>query len=422
VIDTERKNNNLKLFLADFHIHSKYSRATSRDMDLDSLYKWGKIKGINVIGTGDFTHPDWQEEIKEKLEPAEDGLFMLKKKYSKELDKEVPVSVRDNFIRFILTSEISSIYKKNDRVRKVHSILIVPSFKEMEMVSKKLEGIGNIHSDGRPILGLDVKDLLKLTYDVSEDNYFIPAHIWTPWFSLFGSKSCFDSIFECFDDYSKYITAVETGLSSDPFMNWRLSGLDGITLISNSDAHSPRKLGREANVFNCDLNYKNIIGAMRSNDERFIGTIEFFPEEGKYHMDGHRKCNFCCTPDKTRLLNGICPVCKKSLTVGVDFRVNELADRVYDFRPKKHKSVEYIIPLAEVCGEILNIKSTSSKGVMGMYMDSVNKYGSEFDILRNVDLKDIENEDLRKGIKNIREGNVSLTAGYDGVFGIIKAL
>lgn len=420
------KNNKLNSInsslIVDLHIHSKYSRATSRSMDLDSLYKWGKIKGINVIGTGDFTHPEWQTELKEKLEHAEEGLFKLKSTYAKRIDKSLPASVRDNLIRFILTSEISSIYKRNDKVRKTHNLLIVPSFKNMDRITRELDKIGNLKSDGRPILGLDAEKLLKITYDVSEDNFFIPAHIWTPWFSMFGSKSGFDAIEECFGEHAKYITAIETGLSSDPFMNWRLSELDGITLVSNSDAHSPQKLGREANVLNCDLSYTEIINAIRTNDKRFVGTIEFFPEEGKYHRDGHRKCNFVCTPDKTKELKGICPVCNKPLTVGVDYRVNELADREYTYRPKVHKSVEYIIPLAEVCGEILGIKSTSSKGVMKMYMESIEKYGSEFDILRSIDQSIIENEMLKKAIINIRNRDVLLEGGYDGVFGVVKAL
>ncbi|MDD2696980.1 MAG: endonuclease Q family protein, partial [Candidatus Pacebacteria bacterium] len=262
-------------FIADFHLHSKYSRATSPNMDLENLDKWAKIKGIKVLGTGDFSHPEWFKSLKEKLEPAETGLFKLKK--------------QDGGTRFILTNEISCIYSKNNRVRKIHIIIFSPSFEATEKINAQLGWIGNLKSDGRPILGLDAKELLKIVLSASEDCLVVPAHAWTPWFAIFGSKSGFDSIEECFDEYSKYIFAIETGLSSDPPMNWQLSSLDKIALISNSDSHSPQKIGREANVFDTEVNYKEIIGAIKTkNPQKFLYTIEFFPEEGKYHFDGHR--------------------------------------------------------------------------------------------------------------------------------------
>jgi len=270
-------------FVADFHIHSKYSRATSRDMDLESLDRWARIKGIKVLGTGDFSHPEWLKSLKEKLEPAEPGLFKLKK--------------QDNGTRFILTNEISCIYSKSNRVRKIHVLIFAPSFEAVEKINTQLSWVGNLRSDGRPILGLDAKELAKIVLDSSQDCLVIPAHAWTPWFSIFGSKSGFDSIKECFEEYSKYIYAIETGLSSDPSMNWRLSALDKITLISNSDSHSPRKIGREANVFDTDLSYGSIAEAIKTkNPQKFLYTVEFFPEEGKYHYDGHRLCNICLSP------------------------------------------------------------------------------------------------------------------------------
>jgi len=392
-------------------------------MDLENLYKWGKIKGINVIGTGDFTHPEWFKELQDKLEPAEPGLFKLKNKFAKEKDKEVPASCRDNLIRFILTTEISTIYKKNDKVRKLHNNLVAPNFKTVAKINTALGKIGNLQADGRPILGLDSKELLKITLEADEDSFFIPSHIWTPWFSMFGSKSGFDAIEEAFDELAPHIKAVETGLSSDPFMNWRLSALDGITMLSNSDAHSPPKLGREANVLNCKLDYYDIINAIKTGDKRFIGTIEFFPQEGKYHYDGHRKCNVCFDPTETRKHKNLCPKCGKPLVLGVDYRVEELADRPHDFKPKQHKSVEYIIPLAEVIAETVNVKSTNSKKVQTLYFQLIEKFGNEFSILRKIKTSDFNTNGfalLAEAIKRMRTGKIHVEPGYDGVYGVIK--
>lgn len=392
-------------------------------MTLESIYKWGKIKGINVIGTGDFTHPAWFKEIREKLEPAEPGLFALKSKIAKEIDKKLPESVRNNTIRFILTVEISNIYKKNDKVRKVHNVLVAPSLESVSEINSQLNKIGNIKSDGRPILGLDSKELLKISLNADKDNFFIPAHIWTPWFSIFGSKSGFDTIEEAFDELAGEIKAIETGLSSDPFMNWRLSQLDGLTIVSHSDAHSPQKLGREADILDCKLDYFDIIQALKTNDKRIVGTIEFYPEEGKYHFDGHRKCNFVCTPEKTEKLKGICPKCRKPLVKGVHYRVHKLANRKPEYIPKKHKKVEYIIPLAEMIAEIKGVKSANSKGVQIEYEKMYSKLGDEFSILRSLpidEIKDAGFAEAAEGIKRMRKGQVSVTPGYDGVFGIIK--
>src|SRR3989344_5487751 len=355
--------------IVDLHIHSRYSRATSKDSNLEGLYRWGKIKGIHIIGTGDFTHPAWFKELQEKLEPAEPGLFKLKDTYIKEQDAQVPTSCRDNLIRFILTVEISNIYSRGGKVRKVHNLLVVPSFAAASKISSALGAIGNIRADGRPILGLDSQELLKITLTADAESLFIPAHIWTPWFSLFGSKSGFENIEEAFGDLTKYIYAVETGLSSDPYMNWRLSQLDGLTIVSNSDAHSAKKLAREANVMSCAVNYDDIAGGIKTNDSRFVGTIEFFPEEGKYHYDGHRACNIRLTPAETKAVGGICPRCAKPLTIGVENRVETLADRPANFIPHGHKKVEYIIPLVELIAEVKGV-STASKFV-GLEFDRV---------------------------------------------------
>jgi DNA helicase-2/ATP-dependent DNA helicase PcrA len=409
--------------IVDLHIHSHHSRATSKNMDLESLYRWGKIKGINVIGTGDFTHPGWFAELREKLEPAEQGLYKLREDLAAQQEKQIPERLRNNLIRFILTSEISNIYSKGGNVRKLHNVIISPSLEVVAEINAHLSQIGNLKADGRPILGMDSKELLRLAVETSAENLFIPAHIWTPWFAMFGSKSGFDTVDEAFEDLTHHITVVETGLSSDPFMNWRLSQLDRMTLVSNSDAHSPAKLGREANVVNCDLDYASIIGAIRSGDERMVGTIEFFPQEGKYHYDGHRSCNVVLHPDESRKLNNICPVCGQPLVLGVDHRVADLADRPEDYRPGKHKRVEYIIPLAEMVAEIFETKSTSSKKVDEEYHRLIDKLGDEFSLLRNVPIEDIAGAgftQMAEAIRRLRQGAVHLQPGYDGVYGVVK--
>lgn len=411
--------------IVDFHIHSHFSRATSKDMNLETIYYWAKIKGINVIGTGDFTHPEYFAEIEKCLEPAEPGLFKLKEKFAKVQNKNLPLSCRDQLVRFILTAEISNIYKKNDKVRKLHNILIAPDFKTVAKINTALGKIGNIQADGRPILGLDSKELLKISLEASKDSFFIPAHIWTPWFAMFGSKSGFDSIEEAFDELTPYIKAVETGLSSDPFMNWRVKNLDGISLVSNSDAHSPKKMGREANLFNCEMDYYQIIEALKTGDERFDGTIEFYPQEGKYHFDGHRTCNICFKPSQSIKHKLICPKCHKPLVLGVDYRVEQLADekRSENYQPKKHKKVEYIIPLTEILAEINGVKSTSSKKVQEEYFKLIEQFGNEFEILRQMKTVDFKNQgysQLAEAIYRLRKGQIIVQPGYDGVYGVIK--
>lgn len=395
--------------VADFHIHSKYSRATSPSTDLENLDKWAKIKGITVLGTGDFTHPLWFKELKEKLEPAEAGLFKLRE--------------NDSVTRFILTAEISCIYSKNNKVRKVHIVIIAPSFEAVEKINEKLNLIGNLKSDGRPILGLDAKELAKIVLYADKDCLVVPAHIWTPWFSVFGSKSGFDTLEECFEDYTKYIYAAETGLSSDPAMNWRLSQLDKITLLSNSDSHSPQKIGREANIFDTDLDYYSIAEAIKQKDKnKFLYTVEFFPEEGKYHYDGHRLCNISLTPSQSKKYDNVCPKCKKPLVIGVLNRVEKLADRPEGFIPKETVPFKSLIPLEEIIADALGV-STASKKISGFYNNLIKSLDNEFNILLEASEKDIaENSSPRiaEGIIKVRNRQVEIKPGYDGVYGKIK--
>ena len=404
-------------FIADLHIHSKYSRATSRDLNPENLWKWAQLKGISVVGSGDFTHPQWLKELKEKLEPVDNGLFSLKKAFETD---EIPESCRSD-VSFMLSAEISCIYKKKDKTRKIHSIVLAPGFSAAEKINDRLKQIGNLHSDGRPILGLDAKELLKIVLDISPDAMLIPAHAWTPHFSVFGAASGFDSLEECYEELTPHIHAIETGLSSDPPMNWRLSALDNITLISNSDAHSPSKLGREANIVDTDISYTALTAALKTR-KGFVGTIEFFPEEGKYHYDGHRACDVSLTPKESIRHNNICPVCGKKLTIGVMQRVEKLADRDEGFRPQGAPSFHSIIPLTEVIGEALSV-GPSSKKVAAVYFNLLNALGNEFRILLDTPLDDIEaasSSRIAEAIEKMRSGDVSIAPGYDGEFGKIR--
>lgn len=409
--------------VVDLHIHSHHSRATSRDCDFEGLYRWGKLKGIHVIGTGDFTHPAWFAEMRDKLEPAEAGLFKLKDELAAPIDAALPPSVRTQTIRFVPSVEIATIYSKGGKVRKLHQLLVMPSFEAVSEMNARLERIGNLKADGRPILGLDSKELLRHTLEVSPDALYIPAHIWTPWFGLFGSKSGFDSIEEAYEDLTPHIRAIETGLSSDPAMNWRVANLDNVTFISNSDAHSPGKLGREATVVQASLGYDDVIGAIKTGDQRFIGTIEFFPEEGKYHFDGHRACGVRFSPQQTKSHLGLCPECTKPLVVGVENRLQELAVRPQGHLPESAKRVEYIIPLAEIIAELNGIKSTSGKAVQAEYHHVIERLGDEFSVLRSVPTAAIEAAGfplLAIAIDRLRRGEVVREPGFDGVFGTIK--
>ena len=407
------------MYIADLHIHSRLSRATSKEGDAPHLDLWAGRKGIGLVGTGDFTHPAWRAELQEMLTPAEEGFYTLKPQYR--LAQETAGTAQPP--RFVLTGEISSIYKKNGRVRKVHNLILLPSFQAAEELSRRLERVGNIHSDGRPILGLDSRDLLELTLTACPEAIFIPAHIWTPHFSLFGAFSGFQTMEECFEDLTPHIHAVETGLSSDPPMNWQVSALDGYTLVSNSDAHSPQKLGREANLLDCGLSYPALKHAIETG-EGFGGTIEFFPEEGKYHLDGHRNCGVCLTPQEAESLGGLCPVCGKKLTIGVQHRVEELADRPLGQPRPQQKPFESLAPLPEVIAACTG-SSEASKKTQARYQAMLQQLGSEFYILRQADLSDIQRvagPAVAEGIRRLRLGQVERVPGYDGAFGHVVLL
>jgi uncharacterized protein (TIGR00375 family) len=409
-------------YIADFHIHSKYSRATSKSLDLENLTLAAQLKGITVVGTGDFTHPGWLAEIEAKLEPAEPGLFKLKPSLLAALQNSIPAGCRSE-VRFILTTEISNIYKKDGHTRKNHNLIFLPDLASVRSFNATLEKKGNIRSDGRPILGISAKHLLEVLLDTHTDGFLVPAHIWTPWFSLLGSKSGFDSLHECFEELSPEIFAAETGLSSDPAMNWRISELDRLTLISNSDAHSTQKMGREANLFDTERSYPAIKAALKNKASNgFKGTIEFYPEEGKYHLDGHRKCNIRFWPKETRSCEGICPVCNKPLTCGVLYRVEEIADRPEGYTPKTPLPFYSLIPLHEILSEILGVGPNSLR-VQRTYRMLLEKFGSEFAILHDLDPNDLKNSGvplLEEAVRRMRRGEIERSPGYDGEFGRIN--
>lgn len=407
----------LMKMIADLHIHSRFSMATSKEGTPENLDFWARKKGISLIGTGDFTHPVWREELKERLVSEGNGLYRLRDAYVKEESRKFP----GEGTRFVVSGEISSIYKKNGKTRKVHNVILLPSLEAADAMAQRLEKIGNIHSDGRPILGLDSHDLLEMMLDVCPEGILIPAHIWTPHFSVLGAKSGFDSVEECFEELAPYIHALETGLSSDPAMNWRISKLDRYQLVSNSDAHSPSKLGCEANLLDIDCSYEGLYRAIQTG-EGLEGTVEFFPEEGKYHFDGHRKCGVSLSPVEAERLGGICPVCGKKLTMGVDHRVEQLADRAEGFVKKDGKKYESLVPLPEVISACMGY-STASKKVQGCFEQMIQTLGTEFDILRNVpseDIKSCAGERIAEGIENVRTGNVKRIPGYDGEYGKIE--
>jgi uncharacterized protein (TIGR00375 family) len=392
-------------FIADFHVHYKYSRATSRDMDIPHISDWAKLKGITLMGTGDFTHHLWLEELKSNLEDLGNGLFKHKDIY------------------FILTAEVSSIYSKNNRTYRIHNLIFAPSFKTVDKINEVLSRRGNLASDGRPILGIDAAEIARLVFDIDENCMVVPGHIWTPWFSLFGSMSGFDKIEDCFEKQTPKIFALETGLSSDPAMNWRLSSLDRFSLVSNSDSHSPAKIGREANVFACELDYQAIREVLKTKDKkRFLYTLEFFPEEGKYHFDGHRLCGVRFSPQETKEHKGICPKCKKPLTVGVLNRVDYLADRPEGFIPGNAIPFKHLIPLDEIIADTKGVKK-GSVAVEKEYMGLLAKFGTEFNILLR-----LNDDELRKGLPKLvaeavikmRKGQVGVEPGYDGEYGTIS--
>jgi DNA helicase-2/ATP-dependent DNA helicase PcrA len=407
-------------FYADLHVHSRYSRATSRNCDLEHLALWARKKGITVVGTGDFTHPAWFAELKDQLVAAEPGLYRLRPDLERIVAGRLPRACH-GATRFMLSVEISTIYKKDDATRKVHHLVYAPDFATAERVSRRLGKIGNLASDGRPILGLDSRNLLEITLESSPDAYLVPAHIWTPWFAALGSKSGFDSIDLCYADLSPHIFAVETGLSSDPPMNWRVSSLDRFRLVSNSDAHSPEKLGREACAFSGNLDYFAIRNALETG-QGYDGTVEFFPEEGKYHLDGHRACQVRLEPHETRAAGGTCSVCGKPLTVGVMHRIEALSDRGNVASPGTAGRVENLVPLPEVLSELCQV-GCKSKRVSRQYEELLGQLGPELPLLTKVPLDDIRRATsslFAEAVNRLREHRVIREAGYDGAYGTIR--
>ncbi len=394
-------------FFADLHIHSKYSRATSSQMDLEGISEMAKLKGIKLMGTGDFTHPIWFATLKENISTIGNGLFMF------------------NNIYFILTCEVSNIYVKNGKLRKIHNIIITPSLDSAEKVADFLSRYGKTESDGRPILSLDSDRMFERIMEIDERNYLIAAHVWTPWFSLFGSKSGFDSIEECFGEHSQKILALETGLSSDPEMNWMWSKIDNFTLVSNSDAHSPANIGREANCFDCEMDYDTITHVIKEGDtDKFLFTIEFFPEEGKYHFDGHRRCDISMHPNEAKSKENICPRCGRPLTIGVLHRVMELSDRDFGYKPEGKIPFKRVVPLIEIIASAVE-HGKGTKTVERKYRELISRLGTEFEILLDVeyeDIKKVTDGSIADGILKVRKGEVEVKAGYDGVFGDVSIL
>jgi len=392
-------------FIADFHIHSKYSRATSPQMEVEHLAYWAQRKGISLLGTGDFTHHLWLQELKTQLTPVDrTGLYVYKG------------------IHFILSAEISSIFSQAGKVYRVHTIVLAPSFKIVEEINRMLSTYGNLASDGRPIIGISCQTLAEELMRISRDIMIVPAHIWTPWFSVFGASSGFDNLEDAFGPYTENITALETGLSSDPAMNWRLSQLDRFSLISNSDSHSPSRIGREANVFNCDLAYGEIKKVLETKDRsKFLYTVEFFPEEGKYHFDGHRNCKVRWHPNQTKKHKGICSVCKKPVTRGVLGRVDQLADRAYDFVPENAIPYKSMVPLDEIIADVKGVKK-GAKQVEIAYTDLISHLGSELNILLNLEKKELYAhvpERIADAIIRVRDKSIQVMPGFDGEYGTI---
>ncbi|HVW40102.1 MAG TPA: UvrD-helicase domain-containing protein [Amycolatopsis sp.] len=406
--------------VADLHIHSKYSRACSKDCDLEHLTWWARRKGVTLVGTGDFTHPAWFEHLRDNLVPAEPGLFRLRDDLDADIQRRLPPSCAAAEVRFMLSVEISTIYKRAERTRKVHHLIYVPDFAAAAEFNRRLGRIGNLGSDGRPILGLDSRDLLEITLESGAGSYLVPAHVWTPWFAVLGSKSGFDAIEDCYADLADHVFALETGLSSDPEMNWRISGLDKYRLVSNSDAHSPPMLGREATVFDTGLDYFAIKRSLETGVGH-AGSIEFFPEEGKYHVDGHRKCGVRMEPGETRGHGGVCPECRKPLTVGVLSRVEDLADRPEGARPQGAADFRSLVPLPEIMSEILGV-GPKSKKVLGEIDKLTAAFGPELSILQDVPVDDLGKRSplLGEAVRRLRRGEVIRDAGYDGEYGVIR--
>jgi uncharacterized protein (TIGR00375 family) len=393
------------MIIADLHLHSKYSRATSKQLDIAHLEKWARVKGLNLLGTGDFTHPKWVEELKSNLVENETGILKTK-----------------TGMDFVLQTEVSLVYSDGGKGRRVHNIILAPNFDVVEQITEYFLKKGRVDYDGRPIFKITCPELVEDMIKISEDIEIIPAHVWTPWFALFGSMSGFDSVEEAFKDKSKHIHALETGLSSDPPMNWRISKLDKYSLVSFSDSHSfwPWRIGRESTMFDLkELTYKNLIKALRTK-EGLTGTIEVDPAYGKYHWDGHRACNVCLAPKDTKKINGICPKCGKELTIGVEYRVEELADRPIGFKPKDAKEFKRLIPLSEIIAKFIG-SPIASKKTWAEFNKLMNAFGNEFNVLINApesELKKVVDEKIAAAIIKNREGKVEVQPGYDGEYGI----
>lgn len=408
------------IFVADLHVHSRFARATSRNLDLEHLALGAARKGVAVVGTGDFTHPAWLDEIARNLVPAEPGLFRLRPSIERRLATEFPVFAAAP-TRFILQVETSTVYRAGGQTRRVHHLHYVSSLGAARALARKLAVFGRLEADGRPTLKTDSRTLLGITLDSGADSFLIPAHIWTPWFSVLGSKSGFDAIEECYGDLASEIFAVETGLSSDPAMNWRVSALDRFTLVSNSDAHSPGKIGREANVLNCALEFGAIREALRTG-RGLQGTIEFFPEQGKYHLDGHRACGVRLDPAETAGLGGVCPTCSRPVTVGVLHRIEQLADRPNGYRPAARPGFRSLVALEEILSEIEQVGPGSMR-VQHLYDQLLAEFGPELQMLETVPLDAIEprgGELLAEALRRLRAGQVQRQPGYDGEYGVIR--
>lgn len=411
-------------FVADLHIHSKYSRATSKDMVLEALAPWAKVKGISLLATGDFTHPEWLFLMKERLEPLGNGFLRLKNGTAA-LDAPPfkGLEAMGRPMAFVLSAELSFIYSKGGRVRKVHVMLLAPDFESVERINRRLQAYGNLAADGRPILGLDVRLFSRMVAETAPRAVIIPSHVWTPWFSLFGANSGFDAIEECFEEMTPAIFALETGLSSDPPMNRRLAALDRFALISNSDAHSPSKIGREANAFDADFSFRGLMDALRANDPaRFLYTVEFFPEEGKYHYDGHRKCGVVSAPRESLRANDLCPKCGKKLTIGVLHRVEELADREPGEERPGPIPFKNLVPLNEVIAEAVG-KTPDSQGVWDLYFRFIHAFGDEHAILTEVPVDELARlapDRVAEGVDRMRRGLVTIAPGHDGEYGRVR--
>lgn len=398
--------------IADLHIHSKYSRATSQKMNINEITRFAEMKGLNLIGTGDFTHPKWLSELKSSL--VEDGDTGVYK----------PVNAPGSAVRFMITGEVSTIFSWEGRTKKVHHLILTPNIETAEQINDRLSRFGDLSADGRPTLEMTAAELVEEVMEVSAMNEVIPAHVWTPWFSVFGAFSGFDSIEDCYEDMSGHIHALETGLSSDPPMNWRLSRLDRYTLVSNSDSHSPYpwRMGREANVFELPrLTYGEVLDAVRRKDpERFLFTIETDPAYGKYHWTGHRKCGVSLPPAEAIKLGNRCPVCGRPLTKGVEQRVEELADRPYGFKPENAIGYRHLLPLPEIIAEAIGASSPAVKEVWGVYAALVGRFGDEYTVLMETpfqELASVVDGRIADAVIRVREGRVKVIPGYDGVYG-----